>query len=68
MVFILEEVTDISMGMEVDSVDKFEDILCLDPSRSIRGARRWTRSPRQRSSSLPGASFPAPSPPGRGPG
>ncbi|MGI4944140.1 MAG: hypothetical protein ACRYHQ_26895 [Janthinobacterium lividum] len=46
MVFILEEVTDISMGMEVDSVDKFEDILCLNPSRSIRGARRWTRSPR----------------------
>ena len=34
--FILERVTNISMGAEVDSVNEFEDILCLDPSLSIR--------------------------------
>ena len=34
--FILEKVTNISMGAEVDSVNEFEDILCLDPSLSIR--------------------------------
>ncbi len=34
--FILERVTNISMGTEVDSVNEFEDILCLDPSLSIR--------------------------------
>ena len=34
--FILEKVTNISMGTEVDSVNEFEDILCLDPSLSIR--------------------------------
>jgi tartronate-semialdehyde synthase len=34
--FILERVTNISMGTEVDSVSEFEDILCLDPSLSIR--------------------------------
>jgi tartronate-semialdehyde synthase len=33
--FILEKVTNISMGAEVDSVNEFEDILCLDPSLSI---------------------------------
>jgi tartronate-semialdehyde synthase len=33
--FILEKVTNISMGTEVDSVNEFEDILCLDPSLSI---------------------------------
>ncbi len=33
--FILERVTNISMGTEVDSVNEFEDILCLDPSLSI---------------------------------
>lgn len=30
--FILERVTDIAMGTEVDSVNEFEDILCLDPT------------------------------------
>ncbi len=34
--FILEKVTNISMGTEVDSVSEFEDILCLDPSLSLR--------------------------------
>ena len=33
--FILERVTNISMGLEVDSVNEFEDILCLDESLSI---------------------------------
>ena len=33
--FILERVTNISMGTEVDSVNEFEDILCLDPNLSI---------------------------------
>ena len=36
MEFILEKVTNISMGTEVDSVNEFEDILCLDPSLSIK--------------------------------
>jgi tartronate-semialdehyde synthase len=30
--FILERVTNIAMGTEIDSVNEFEDILCLDPS------------------------------------
>src|SRR5271166_4079139 len=33
--FILERVTNISMGAEVDSINEFEEILCLDPSLSI---------------------------------
>ena len=33
--FILERVTNISMGAEIDSVNEFEDILCLDPHLSI---------------------------------
>ena len=33
--FILERVTNIAMGTEVDSVNEFEDILCLDPNLSI---------------------------------
>ena len=33
--FILERVTNISMGTEVDSINEFEDILCLDPNLSI---------------------------------
>ena len=33
--FILERVTNISMGTEVDSINEFEEILCLDPSLSI---------------------------------
>jgi tartronate-semialdehyde synthase len=34
--FILERVTNIAMGTEVDSINEFEEILCLDPSLSIR--------------------------------
>ena len=34
--FILERVTNVAMGTEVDSVAEFEEILCLDPSLSIR--------------------------------
>ncbi len=30
--FILERVTNIAMGTEIDSVNEFEDVLCLDPS------------------------------------
>ncbi|MCG8561157.1 MAG: glyoxylate carboligase, partial [Hyphomicrobiales bacterium] len=33
--FILERVTDIAMGTEVDSVNEFEDILCLDPTLTL---------------------------------
>ncbi len=34
--FILERVTNISMGTEVNSVNEFEEILCLDPELSIK--------------------------------
>ena len=34
--FILERITNISMGTEVDSINEFEEILCLDPNLSIR--------------------------------
>ena len=34
--FILERVTNVSMGTEIDSVNEFEEILCLDPTLSIR--------------------------------
>ena len=34
--FILERVTNIAMGTEVDSVNEFEEVLCLDPNLSIR--------------------------------
>ena len=34
--FILERVTNVSMGTEVDGVNEFEDIVCLDPSLSLR--------------------------------
>src|SRR5271167_267490 len=37
--FILERVTNVSMGTEIDSVNEFEEILCLDPSLSIRKAQ-----------------------------
>jgi tartronate-semialdehyde synthase len=30
--FILERITNVSMGMEVNAVNEFEEILCLDPS------------------------------------
>ena len=35
--FILERVTNVSMGLEVDNVNEFEEILCLDPSLSLEG-------------------------------
>lgn len=34
--FILERVTNIAMGTELNSVNEFEEILCLDPSLSLR--------------------------------
>ena len=34
--FILERVTNISMGAEIEGVNEFEEILCLDPKLSIR--------------------------------
>jgi tartronate-semialdehyde synthase len=37
--FILERVTNISMGTEIDSVNEFEEILCLDLSLSTRKSR-----------------------------
>ena len=40
--FILERVTNIAMGTEVDGVNEFEDILCLDPSLSIRKSQDLT--------------------------
>ena len=33
--FILERVTNISMGTEIDGVNEFEEILCLDPSLTL---------------------------------
>ncbi len=30
--FILERVTNISMGLEINAINEFEDVLCLDPS------------------------------------
>ncbi len=33
--FILERVTNISMGTEINSVNEFEDIVCLDPSLTL---------------------------------
>jgi hypothetical protein len=35
MEFILERVTNISMGTDLHNVSEFEEILCLDPSLSI---------------------------------
>jgi tartronate-semialdehyde synthase len=35
--FILERVTNVSMGTEINTVNEFEDILCLDPSLSLDG-------------------------------
>ena len=34
--FILERVTNIAMGTEVDSIAEFEEILCLDPNLPLR--------------------------------
>ncbi len=33
--FILERVTNIAMGTEIDNVNEFEDILCLDPTLTL---------------------------------
>lgn len=33
--FILERVTNIAMGTEIDNINEFEDILCLDPNLSL---------------------------------
>jgi tartronate-semialdehyde synthase len=35
--FILERVTNVSMGMELNAVNEFEEILCLDPSLGTDG-------------------------------
>jgi hypothetical protein len=35
MEFILERVTNIAMGTEIDGVNEFEDVLCLDPSLTL---------------------------------
>ncbi len=35
--FILERITNVSMGMELDAVNEFEEILCLDPSLGTDG-------------------------------
>ncbi len=40
--FILERVTNVAMGTELDNVGEFEDILCLDPSISLRGSQEIT--------------------------
>ena len=48
--FILERVTNISMGTEVDNINEFEEILCLDPHLSIRKSQdlgRIDAPPRQ---------------------
>jgi tartronate-semialdehyde synthase len=37
--FILERVTNISMGAEIDGVNEFEEILCLDPKLSIKNSQ-----------------------------
>ncbi len=37
--FILERVTNIAMGAEIDSVNEFEEILCLDPNLSIANSQ-----------------------------
>lgn len=33
--FILERVTNISMGMEIDAVNEFEEVLDLDPAKTL---------------------------------
>ena len=33
--FILERVTNIAMGLEINSVNEFEDVLCLDPTLTV---------------------------------
>ncbi|MCF3947727.1 glyoxylate carboligase [Acidiphilium iwatense] len=41
--FILERVTNVSMGTEVDNINEFEEILCLDPSLSIKKSQDMGR-------------------------
>ena len=41
--FILERVTNISMGLEIDGVNEFEDVICLDPNLSIRKSQEMER-------------------------
>ena len=41
--FILERVTNISMGAEVDNINEFEEILCLDPNLSIGKSQEMGR-------------------------
>jgi tartronate-semialdehyde synthase len=41
--FILERVTNIAMGTEINAVNEFEDILCLDPA--LKAENDWTPSP-----------------------
>ncbi len=45
--FILERVTNIAMGTEVDSINEFEDILCLDPSISLQHGQEMGGSPKR---------------------
>jgi hypothetical protein len=33
--FILERVTNVSMGTELHNVNEFEEVLCLDPSLTL---------------------------------
>ncbi len=42
--FMLERVTNISMGAEVDNISEFEDILCLDPNLSIQKRQEMGRA------------------------
>ncbi|MDD2859759.1 MAG: glyoxylate carboligase [Acidiphilium sp.] len=42
--FILERVTNIAMGTEVDAVNEFEEILCLDPNLSLRSSQEMGRA------------------------
>ncbi|HEX4765630.1 MAG TPA: glyoxylate carboligase [Lichenihabitans sp.] len=44
--FILERVTNISMGTEVDGVNEFEEILCLDPSLSLKRSQDLEPQPK----------------------
>jgi tartronate-semialdehyde synthase len=41
--FILERVTNIAMGTEVDNINEFEEILCLDPNLSLRKSQDMGR-------------------------
>jgi tartronate-semialdehyde synthase len=39
--FILERITNISMGAEINAVNEFEDVLCLDPG--LTAETGWVR-------------------------